>query len=195
MSEKPLAVEPYTDAENWADDVHAIVSGLALHKPILVGWSYGGFIINDYLTKYGQDAIGGIHYVSAGVLLGVDKVKGMYGGGFMDHVPGMCSENLADNIRAVRQFLHAVFEKQPSQDDYEVMLASNMCVPPVVRLGLVSRAIDRDDILQTIRVPVLAKVQHAESSRYAGIGHAPHFEDPVRFNRELSAFARQSAYT
>ena len=37
MSEKPVAPENYTDADKWAADVHAILEGLALRKPILVG--------------------------------------------------------------------------------------------------------------------------------------------------------------
>ena len=49
-------------------------------------------------------------------------------------VPGWCSENLEDNIRAVRPFLRAIFAKQPSQEEFEVMVAFNMVVPPAVRL-------------------------------------------------------------
>lgn len=212
MSEKPLAIDQYNEAESWADDVQAVITGLALHKPILVGWSYGGFIINDYLAKYGQNAIRGINYVCAGVLLGVEKAADMYGSGFTDHIQGLCSEDLEDNIRAVRSVLCAFFEKQPTREEFEVMVAFNMCVPPVVRSGLVSRAIDRDDVLQTLTIPVLvtqgekdrvvlasqiehllARIPHARSSVYAGLGHAPFFEDPERFNRELAAFARLQA--
>ena len=48
---------------------------------------------------------------------------------------GLCSEDLEDNIRAVWPFLRAIFEKQPSQDEFEGMLAFDMIVPPAVRLG------------------------------------------------------------
>jgi non-heme chloroperoxidase len=212
MSAKPLGLEHYTQDELWADDIHAIITGLALRKPILAGWSYGGCIINDYLAKYGQDAVGGVNYVDAAVLLGVEKAAHMIGGGFLDHVAGMCSDNLEENIRAVRSFLRAVHEKQPSQDEFEVLVAFNMYVPPAVRLGLVSRTIDRDDMLQALTLPVLVTegekddlvlashtahilscIAHAKHSLYAGIGHAAPFEDPERFNRELAAFARQHA--
>jgi pimeloyl-ACP methyl ester carboxylesterase len=212
MSDKPLAIDHYTQAERWADDVQAVITGLALHKPLLAGWSYGGFIINDYLAKYGQGSVGGINYVCAGVLLGVEKAANMFGRGFADHVPGLCSENLEDNIRAVRALLRAVFERQPTQDEFEVVMALTMYVPPAVRLGLVSRTIDRDAVMQALTVPVLVTegerdglvlashtehlrscIPHAQASLYAGIGHAPPFEDPERFNRELAAFARQHA--
>ena len=212
MSEKPTASEHYTQGERWADDVQAVITGLALGKPILAGWSYGGFIINDYLAKYGQDTVGGLNYVCAGVLLGVEKAANTFGSGFTDHVAGLCSENLEDNIRALRPFLRAIFEKQPSQEEFEVVVAFNMVVPPAVRLGLVSRTIDRDAVMQALTVPVLVTqgeqdglvlashtahllscIPDAQASVYAGVGHAPPIEEPERFNRELAAFARQHA--
>src|SRR5712691_8998109 len=85
MSEKPLGLEHYTQDELWADDIHTIITGLALRKPILAGWSYGGFIINDYLAKYGQDTVGGVNYVGAAVLMGVEKAANTFGSGFTDH--------------------------------------------------------------------------------------------------------------
>jgi non-heme chloroperoxidase len=212
MSDKPTALEHYTQAERWAEDVQAVITGLALRKPILAGWSYGGSIINDYLAQYGQDMIGGINYVGAAVLLGVEKATNTFGGDFLAVVPGLCSENLEENIRVVRPFLRAVFAKQPSQDEFEVMIAFNMVVPPAVRFGMVSRTIDRDTVMQALTVPVLVTegeqdavvlaahtkhllscIPHAQASVYAEVGHAPPFEEPERFNRELAAFARQHA--
>lgn len=210
MSEKPHALEPYQQAQLWADDVQAVITALALHKPILVGWSYGGFVINDYLALYGSNAVGGINYVCAGVLLGVEKATGLLSSEFIEAVPGLCSETLEDNICAVRTLLRLIFEKQPSQEEFEELLASNMIVPPAVRLGMVSRAIDRDTVMQALNIPVLVTegeqdrvvlsahtqhllscIPHAHRSVYAGIGHSPHFEAPSRFNRELAVFARQ----
>jgi non-heme chloroperoxidase len=154
----------------------------------------------------------GINYVSAAVLLGVEKAANTFGRGFTDHVAGLCSENLEDNIRAVRPFLRAIFEQQPSQDEFEVLVALNMVVPAAVRSGLLSRTIDRDAVMRALTVPVLVTqgakdalvlashtahlrscIAHAQASVYAGIGHAPPVEDPARFNRELAAFARQHA--
>src|SRR5262245_48169730 len=69
MSEVPAAPENYTQAELWADDIAAIVSQLGLERPVLVGWSYGGFVICDYVRAYGQLAIAGINFVGAAVTL------------------------------------------------------------------------------------------------------------------------------
>ena len=48
MSEMPLEAEQYVDGDKWADDVAAIIDQLTLDKPMVVGWSYGGFVILDY---------------------------------------------------------------------------------------------------------------------------------------------------
>ena len=54
MSDAPLQAAQYTNGDNWADDIEAIIDQLALDRPTLVGWSYGGFIISDYVRKHGQ---------------------------------------------------------------------------------------------------------------------------------------------
>ena len=49
MSEAPLEAEHYTEPQLWADDIAAVIDQLNLGSPVLVGWSYAGFIIGDYL--------------------------------------------------------------------------------------------------------------------------------------------------
>jgi pimeloyl-ACP methyl ester carboxylesterase len=213
MSEKPTAPEHYNQASLWADDLHAVLTTLSLRKPILVGWSYGEYIINDYLAQYGAGAIGGINYVCAGVLLGGANAAMMLGSEFVSTVPGMCSDNLEDNIEAVRKFVRVIFEQQPPQEAYEIFIACSMVVPPSARLGMVSRTINRDTVMKGLNIPVLVTqgekdavvtaahtqhlltcIPHAQTSVYEGIGHSPHLEDSERFNIELSRFARQQAH-
>ena len=90
-------------------------------------------------------------------------------------------------------------------------MALTVAVPPAVRLGLVSRVIDRDAVLHRLTVPALVTqgekdrlvlasntahllscIPHAQASVYSSIGHAPSLKNPERFNGELAAFARQS---
>jgi pimeloyl-ACP methyl ester carboxylesterase len=49
MSEAPLEPEHYTDGRLWADDLAAVIDELRLDRLVLVGWSYGPFVIGDYL--------------------------------------------------------------------------------------------------------------------------------------------------
>src|SRR4051795_13578659 len=53
MSEKPTGADHYVDAGMWADDLAAVVADL--DRPVLVAWSYGGFVVTDYIRMYGED--------------------------------------------------------------------------------------------------------------------------------------------
>src|SRR5215469_14694522 len=49
MSEMPREASAYQQGQLWADDLAAIIAALHLNRPVLVGWSYGGFLIADYV--------------------------------------------------------------------------------------------------------------------------------------------------
>ncbi len=208
MSDKPLEAEHYTDGRLWADDIAAVISALGLERPVLVGWSYGSFIISDYLRAYGADSISGINHVATAVMLNenLDNI----GPVFINHVQGATVPDLPTNISTMRSFLRACPVQPISEADWETVLCFNMIVPAQVRLALVSRQIDSDDVLSEMTVPVLvtygaedtvvlpSMAQHvlevcpsAEASWYEGVGHAPFLEDPERFNRELADFTRR----
>jgi pimeloyl-ACP methyl ester carboxylesterase len=210
MSDKPVGADHYNQAALWADDIHAVLTALSLRKPILVGWSYAGYIINDYLAQYGDRGIGGINYVCAGVVMGGEHAAAMIGRDFINTVAGLCSDSLEDNIQAVRTSLRVLFHTQPPQDEFENMIAYSMVVPPKARLGMFSRTMNRDAVMKGLKVPVLVTtgekdavvtalhtkhllscIPHAEASAYEGVGHSPHLEGAERFNRELTRFARQ----
>ena len=70
MSEAPLEPEHYTDGRLWADDLAAIIDHLALDRCVLVGWSYGAFVICDYVRAHGEDRIAAINFVEGVVKLG-----------------------------------------------------------------------------------------------------------------------------
>ena len=85
MSEAPFEAGHYTDGALWADDVAAIIDQLRLDRPVLVGWSYGGFVICDYFRAHGQDRIAAIDFVAGAVKLGPAAFGTLLGPGFLDH--------------------------------------------------------------------------------------------------------------
>jgi non-heme chloroperoxidase len=202
-SDKPLEKERYAH-QKWGDDVAAIMRATSLRRPVLVGWSYGGNVICDYVRSFGSEGIAGINFVA-----GATKADPAFFGPGRTQFPDMSSEDLAANIASTGNFLHACFERQPDPRDFETMLAFNMVVPPRVRAGLMARPANRGDILEHIRCPVLVThgvddrillvalgkytanaVPGAKLSLYDGVGHAPFWEDAPRFNRELMEFVR-----
>ena len=210
MSEAPLETGHYTDGKLWAEDVAAIIEELHLDRPVLVGWSYGAFVICDYVRVYGQDRIAAIDFVEGAVKMGEAAFGTLIGPGFLDHFVGATADDLPTNIAAMRSFVHACVVKPVPDGDLETAVCWNIVVPAPIRANLAAREIDCDDVLAALEVPllvtqgradsvvlptmaehVLATCPTAEASWYDGVGHVPHLEEPERFNRELAALTRR----
>jgi non-heme chloroperoxidase len=211
MSEKPTEADSYNDGQLWADDLAAVIDELALDRPVLVGWSYGGFIVTDYVRAYGEERIAGINLVGGAVILKPPTFDHL-GPGLLDNAQDACAADLSTSIAAVQRFLRACTAQALSDDDWSTALCWNMAVPAEVRAALIAREINGDDVLSSLSVPVLvthgradlivlpSMAEHvlevcetAEPSWYEGVGHAPFLEDPLRFNRELAEFAGRVA--
>jgi non-heme chloroperoxidase len=133
MSDAPLAPEHYTDGELWADDVAAIVERLGLERPVLVGWSYGAFVICDYVRAHGQDRIGAINLVEGVVKMGEAAFGTFIGPGFLDHFADATADDLPTNIRSMRSFVDACATEPLSAEEFETALSWNIVVPARIR--------------------------------------------------------------
>jgi len=203
-SEKPFDLSRYAEDRLFADDVHCVMEAFNLRRPVLVGWSYAGRIVSDYLEAYGTGRIAGINYVCART-----NNDPAYNGPGTDFLGDMSGGDLEANIRATRAFVRACYEKQPNREEFQAVFDYNMLVPPGIRGAHLGRPASDGGILAKLDVPVLvtqgsedklvlrglgeltaAVVPGARLSLYDGIGHAPFAEDTARFNRELAEFAR-----
>ncbi len=211
MSDAPLQSEHYTHAGLWGDDLAAIIDELRLERPVLVGWSYGAFVICDYIRAYGQDRVGALDFVGGAVKLGEAAFGTLIGPGFLDHFADATADDLPTSIRAMRGLVSAFSVAPLPAADTETLLAASMTVPARIRANLAAREIDCDEVLVALEVPLLvtqgradtivlpAMAAHvlsvcptAEASWYDRCAHVPHLEDPERFNRELAALARRA---
>ena len=176
---------------------------------MVVAWSYGGFVVTDYVRAHGERAIAGIDLVGGAVMLKPPAFDHI-GPGFLENAPAACTPDLATNVAALGRFLEACTARPLGRDDRETAMCASMVVPPEVRGALISREIDAGDVLSRLSVPVLvthgrrdaiilpSMAQHvletcgtAEPSWYEGVGHLPFLEDPVRFDRELGEFVNR----
>src|SRR5262245_61243300 len=204
-SEKPR--EGYDSSRLWADDVDATIRALKLEQPILCGWSYGPLVILDYIRHYGEDQIGGVHFVGAVTKLGSDEALAVLTPEFLPLVPGFFSDVTEESVASLHSLLAMCFARRPSDVDLYGMLGYNLAVPPYVRQALFSRIVDNDDLLPKLRKPVLLthgaedrivkpeaveqhrdRLGHAQVHVMAGAGHAPFWDDADEFNRRLAAF-------
>ncbi len=66
-SDKPLDPARYRDSKAWGDEVQAVMDAAGLKRPVLVGWSYAGRVISDYVTTHGAGKLAGINFVDASI--------------------------------------------------------------------------------------------------------------------------------
>ena len=97
-SDKPEGA--YADSTLWAEDVQSVIEGLGLDRPVLVGWSYGGLIIADYLEAYGDEHIAGVNLVGAISKNGTEDALAVIGEDFTDRVPGFESTDAQESVAA-----------------------------------------------------------------------------------------------
>jgi non-heme chloroperoxidase len=206
-SDKPLDPAAYTDERLWADDLAAVIEQTSLDRPVLVAWSYGGFIVADYVRAYGDAGIAGIDLVGGAVLLRLASFDHI-GPGFLDNAVDASAPDLRANIAAIRRFLRSCTTRPLPDELWNAALCWNMAAPAEVRGALIAREIDDTDIYSSLAVPVLvthgcqdmivlpsmakhvlAHCDTAVASWYDGVGHMPFIEETERFNLELAAFA------
>jgi non-heme chloroperoxidase len=210
MSEAPPEREHYTDGRLWADDVAAIIEQLNLDRSVLVGWSYGGFVICDYILAHGQRRIAAVNLVGGAVRLGPTAFGTLIGPGFLDNFADITADDLPTNVQGLRSFLRAMSTRPLTPELTETLLCSAMATSAGIRANLAAREIDGDEVLRRLSVPLLvshgrrdivtlpAMAEHmlataptAQVSWYDNAGHVPFLEEPERFNRELAALTRR----
>ena len=205
LSERPRA--GYDDSKQWADDVHAVMQALDLDHPVLSGWSYGPLVFLDYIRHYGQDALGGLHFVGAATKLGSEEAMSVLTPEFLGLIPEFFSTDTETSVHGLKGLLRLCFAHELSTTELYLMLGYNISVPPYVRQGLLSRSLDNDDLLPKIRKPVLithgtadrivkpgavdqysAAMPHAQVQLMATTGHAAFWDDAAAFNERLRVF-------
>lgn len=203
-SDKPTSLDAYSEADRWADDVAAVIAGARLRRPVLVGWSLGGFVAGAYLRKYGGSAVAGINLVDAVTKLSPDLLSEEAA----TFTRTCTSSDLAERTAATADFLAACFHRPPSAVEMQRMLVINGMAARAVNEGFIkTQTSDLEPVFRDYAGPILLThgvhdrlVRVAMSERITSIhansrlslfsesGHSPFYEEPVRYGQELAAF-------
>ena len=212
LSGKPWQPEMLQPSQPWAGDVAAVMAVTGLEKPVVVGWSYGGFVVSDYVRHYGTDNISGINLVgSLGGLVPrtpfeeTPELKKI-----MENSARTRSMNLFDNVKAAQNTAAGFYTDNMTQADRDAQVAMGIMIPAYVRRAFIGRNLDNTDIVAQVGVPVLLtrgsedlvmpandtevameRLPDPEFSLYEDTNHLPFFQRPERYNAELRAFAER----
>ncbi|MGK6317309.1 alpha/beta fold hydrolase [Neorhizobium sp. DT-125] len=213
-SEKPLDEAAYNTAEYNADDINAVIKSLNLKKPFVVSWSGGGFVICDYLRKYGDGDLSGLGFIASSTKRGVPSAANFKGAGSStgSAAGNLRSERSEENITGTLNFVKSMAAKPLPRDEYARIVAFNMQVPPNVRSILSVRNVDNGDVLEKVKVPtalfygakdvvvnpkatsqyILSTIRGSKLFWYEDAGHLLFVDDADRFNADLKAFVQQA---
>ncbi|WP_215907518.1 alpha/beta fold hydrolase [Thalassospira marina] len=207
-SDKPVTLDAYSDANRWAEDVQAVIKGAKLRRPVLVGWSLGGYVVGAYLQKYGGSALAGIDLVDPVSNLSPD----LFYKETIDFIATTTSKNLETRAVATADFLAACFHQAPTPAEMREMLVINGMTEPAVYEGVLkTETTNLEPYFAAFKGPILlsqgrhdrlvkmdmierlkAVAPDSEISVFENSGHSPFFEEPARFNAELASFVTRA---
>lgn len=203
----------YDDSKIWAGDVQAVLAAENITAgAVLLGWSYGGLVICDYLAEHGTGALAGVVLVGAITGIGRGQEGGRVGTAMRAAIPGAMSVEPRTAIKALGSFGNALtgpVDGSPLKGaQAQALFGLTLATAPRVRAALFDRTASNDEMLSTLDVPALvlhgtedtvvdvAAGRHAASlipqvteSYFEGVDHGPFVADPERFLREVTAFA------
>ncbi|GGL10736.1 alpha/beta fold hydrolase [Caulobacter rhizosphaerae] len=186
---------PY-DAETFVSYLGGLITSLGLDRPVMVGESFGGWVVGHYaLAQGGPSRLGGtVPAISKLVIVdGALQIKG----------PPPAGPNPPRSINdpAIGAQAGAVFEGRPRPDNS--LVTSRVVGGSIIRQSLDDARLaqiktptlviwgDADELFPAERGRAYAQViPGARFSLIAGSGHIPSVERPQAFLKALTDFAR-----
>ncbi|MFK7828676.1 MAG: alpha/beta fold hydrolase [Congregibacter sp.] len=212
LSAKPWTPEAYAGTEVWAEDIAAVVKAFDLDRPIIVGWSFGGFVAMNYLRHCGADCASGLMLV--GSLAGLvprppppDPAK--------SETPPIKGDARADDYHQLfdgaEWVARVMTYEAPSELDMLQKQLTIVMMPPHVRRAMLGLALQNEDMPAKLTLPTLfihgekdfsvpsasiqaavAALPDAEALAIPSVGHSPFAERPELFNSTLLDFAQSA---
>ncbi|MBB4686633.1 alpha/beta fold hydrolase [Amycolatopsis jiangsuensis] len=201
----------YDDPRQWAEDLAAVLD-FAGPDAILVGWSYGGLVIADYLRVHGSARLSGIVLAGAITEIGRGREGGRTGPIMRAALPAALSEDAEVAVPALVEFARAQANPRVPGTYAQAMLGQSLAVPPSVRGALFRRDIGSAEVLAAVDKPVLVvhgtadgvvspaaaeysagKIPGAVLRWFVDAGHLPFVEEPGEFNSLLRQFSGETA--
>ncbi|MDT7728159.1 MAG: non-heme chloroperoxidase [Actinomycetota bacterium] len=202
-----VPAEGYDEPRNWADELSAVLD-FAGEGAIVVGWSYGGLVIADYLRTHGSARLSGIVLVGAITEIGRGRPGGKIGSAMRAALPAALSDDPQVAVPALVEFTGDMATKAVPGGFAQALLGTSLAVPPSVRGALFRRDIGSGDVLEAVGVPALVihgtadlvvdpsagqyaagKIPGATMRWFEGVGHLPFVEAAPEFTTALRQFA------
>ncbi len=197
----------YDQAVAWAGDLAAVLA-YAGRPAVLVGWSYGGLVIADYVREHGTADVAGLVFAGALTEIGRDRPGGAIGPAWDGVMRPALSEDPAEAVPALTTLAGRMTPRPRPGAEIQRHVGEMLRVPPGVRKALFRRDVDSSEVLAGVTVPTLVlhgtgdTVVAPSSAEYTAgkipgaslrwceeVGHMPFVERRAEFNAALLEFA------
>jgi non-heme chloroperoxidase len=204
-----VPIEGYADTESWAGDLTAVLDFTGT-PALLVGWSYGGLVIADYLRLHGTAGVTGLVLAGAITEIGRGRPGGATGAAMRAALPAALSEDPQVAVPALTGLCAAMASGEVPGALAQSLLGASLSVAPAVRAALFRRDVDSARVLAAVDVPALVvhgtadavvapsageyaagKIAGAQLRWLPGVGHIPFVEAAAEFNTMLLRFAEE----
>jgi non-heme chloroperoxidase len=210
VSDVPDIAGGYDDSRAWADDVKAVID-LVGRPVVLVGWSYGGAVVADYLRFHGDASLAGIVFVGASTEIGRNRPGAQVGAAMRAAMPNALAEDAEVAAQAFVEFANGMCAHELPGAVRQRVIGTSLAVPWQVRKALLRRDVDNSAVLAAITVPTLVthgrldavidplaaryahgKIPGADLRWFDEVGHMPFAERTEEFDEMLLGFARHA---
>lgn len=195
-------VDGYRESAVWAEDLAAVLAHVG-RPATVVGWSYGGLVVVDYLRAHGTAGVVGLVFVGAITEIGRGRAGGAVGAVMRDALPAALTDD-----EALARFCARMAPRLPSEVVGELTAAA-LGVSPRVRGELFARDVESGAVLAAVDVPAVVvhglddEVVSPSAARYTAAtipgaelvllpdtGHLPFLERPFEFAAAVGKVAR-----
>lgn len=211
-SGKPADEVAYATAEIWARDLQAVFTAKHIERPLVVAWSFGAYVVADYVRTFDADRLAGAALVgSTAALLPPDvdpAAKRRRAAAPPPHVES--GLELERAIRDASGFARLMSAGPLDADLAAIMSSGTLQLPMYASAVMTKRELRNDDLVARFTLPTLflvgsqdranppelmdrlaGELRAARVVRFPESGHSPFAEDPENFNSAVDAFARE----
>ncbi|MFO1456047.1 MAG: alpha/beta hydrolase [Steroidobacteraceae bacterium] len=208
-SGKPWAESAYTTTRAWADDVDAVIRARKLRRPLIVAWSFGGYVTTHYIKHHGTAGIAGAVMVGSNAGLPPPPTDPAAIARFEAAKAANARRppDIEAGIADGHGFVKVMVVKPPPPDMAEIMFATNQMMPPYARRAMSNLPLQLDDVVPKMTTPVMLLVGEKDLSQSVealtalakrlpdgrvkvipGAGHAAFIDAPQEFDADILEF-------